>query len=99
MNVTGNTGVPDAIFAVIGGMTNALESDFLKYMESFVPYLYNALGNQDAYGLCSMAIGLVGDIARAIQEKLQPYCDTLMNYLLNNLRVSPGTSAMFCHIS
>ena len=88
LNVTGNTSVPDTIFAVVGALTNSLEGDFLKYMESFVPYLYNALGNQEAYGLCAMAIGLVSDIVRALGEKAQPYCDTLMNYLLNNLRVS-----------
>jgi hypothetical protein len=34
-----------------------------------------------------MAIGLVSDIARALNEKVQPYCDAFMNYLLNNLRV------------
>jgi importin subunit beta-1 len=88
LNVTGNTSVPDTIFAVVGALTNSLEGDFLKYMESFVPYLYNALGNQEAYGLCAMAIGLVSDIVRALGEKAQPYCDTFMNYLLNNLRVS-----------
>ena len=88
LNVTGNTSVPDTIFAVVGALTNSLEADFLKYMESFVPYLYNALGNQEAYGLCAMAIGLVSDIVRALGEKSQPFCDTFMNYLLNNLRVS-----------
>ena len=89
LNVTGNTSVPDTIFAVVGALTNSLEADFLKYMESFVPYLYNALGNQEAYGLCAMAIGLVSDIVRALGEKAQPFCDTFMNYLLNNLRVGP----------
>ena len=88
LNVTGNTSVPDTIFAVVGALTNSLEGDFLKYMEPFVPYLYNALGNQEAYGLCAMAIGLVSDIVRALGVKAQPYCDTFMNYLLNNLRVS-----------
>lgn len=78
--------VPDTIFAVISALSTSLEEDFLKYMESFVPFLYNALGNQDEPSLCSMAIGLVSDIARALGEKCQPYCDQFMNYLLNNLR-------------
>ena len=80
--------VPDAIFAATGGLANALEEDFVKYMDSFVPFLYNALGNQDEPALCSMAIGLVSDITRSLSEKSQPYCDSFMNYLLNNLRVS-----------
>ena len=33
-----------------------------------------------------MAIGLVSDIVRALEEKSQPFCDQFMNHLLNNLR-------------
>ncbi|KAL5362895.1 armadillo-type protein [Aspergillus floccosus] len=80
--------VPDVVFATVGAIANALEEEFVKYMDSFTPFLYNALGNQEEPGLCSMAIGLVSDIARALNEKVQPYCDTFMNYLLNNLRSS-----------
>ncbi|GES62309.1 importin beta-1 subunit [Aspergillus terreus] len=80
--------VPDVVFATIGAIANALEEEFDKYMTSFTPFLYNALGNQEEPGLCSMAIGLVSDIARALNEKVQPYCDTFMNYLLTNLRSS-----------
>ena len=86
LNVTGHTSVPETVFALVGALTNSLETDFLKYMESFVPYLYNALGNTEAIGLCAMGVGLTGDIVRALQEKSEPYCDTFMNYLLNNLR-------------
>lgn len=79
--------VPDTIFAAVGALSNALEGDFAKYMEPFVPFLYNALGNLEELGLCAMAIGLVSDITRSLQEASQPYCDTFMNYLLSNLRV------------
>ena len=85
--VGGKSTVPDTVFAAIGALANALEEDFLKYMDAFVPYLYNALGNQEEPSLCAMALGLVSDITRALGEKVQPYCDTFMNYLLNNLRV------------
>lgn len=80
--------VPDTVFAAIGSIATALEEDFIKYMEAFSPYLYNALGNQEEPGLCSMAIGLVSDITRSLGEKVQPFCDAFMNYLLSNLRVS-----------
>ena len=78
--------VPDTVFATIGALASALELDFNKYMESFAPFLYNALGNQEEPGLCAMAIGLVSDITRSLGDKAQPYCDNFMNYLLNNLR-------------
>ncbi|KAE8142618.1 armadillo-type protein [Aspergillus pseudotamarii] len=80
--------VPDVVFATVGAIASALEEDFVKYMEPFSPFLYNALGNQEEPGLCAMAIGLVSDISRALNEKVQPYCDSFMNYLLNNLRSS-----------
>jgi len=89
LNVSGNTSVPEVIFQIVSGLANALAGDFLKYMDSFAPYLYNALGNQDAPEMCSLAIGLVSDVVRALEDKAQPYCDTFMNYLLNNLSVSP----------
>lgn len=86
--------VPDAILATISAVAGALEEDFLKYMDSFTPFLYSALGNQEELGLCSMAIGLVSDIARALNDKVQPYCDTFMNYLLNHLSVRRSKSTI-----
>ncbi|KAH9883635.1 ARM repeat-containing protein [Xylariomycetidae sp. FL2044] len=84
--VGGKSSVPEAVFATISGLANAMEEDFAKYMEAFTPFLYNALGNQEEPSLCSMAIGLVSDITRSMGERSQPYCDNFMNYLLNNLR-------------
>lgn len=80
--------VPDVVFAAIGAIANALEEDFEKYMEPFSPFLYSALANQEETGLCAMAIGLVSDISRALNEKILPYCDTFMNNLMTNLSVS-----------
>lgn len=80
--------VPEAAFAAISALANAMEEDFVKYMEAFLPFLHNALGNQEEPGLCSMAIGLVSDITRSMGEQSAPWCDGFMNYLLNNLRVS-----------
>lgn len=86
-SVGAKSSVPDTAFAVVGALANALEEDFAKYMEAFTPFLYNALGNREEPGLCAMAIGLVSDITRALQEQSEPYCDTFMNYLLGNLSV------------
>jgi importin subunit beta-1 len=85
--VGAKSSVPDAVFSAISALSNVMEEDFAKYMEAFSPFLYNALGNTDEPSLCSMAIGLVGDITRSLGERSQPYCDNFMNYLLNNLRV------------
>ncbi|KAI1958957.1 karyopherin Kap95 [Ophidiomyces ophidiicola] len=86
--------VPDAAFATVGAIASAVEGDFLKYMEAFTPFLYNALGNQEEPGLCAMAIGLVSDITRSLNDKAQPFCDTFMNYLLNLLRSTTLTNQL-----
>ena len=86
-SVGSKSSVPDTVFAAVGALANALEDDFAKYMDSFTPFLYNALSNREEPGLCAMAIGLVSDITRALGELSQPYCDTFMNYLLGNLSV------------
>ncbi|KAK9417410.1 putative Importin N-terminal domain-containing protein [Seiridium unicorne] len=93
-NTSGKSTVPESIFATISGLSNAMEEDFAKYMDAFTPFLYNALGNADEPSLCAMAIGLVSDITRSMNERSQPYCDNFMNYLLNNLR-SPALGNQF----
>ncbi|RDA89265.1 hypothetical protein CP532_0495 [Ophiocordyceps camponoti-leonardi (nom. inval.)] len=87
LSTVGNkSSVPEAVFSTISALSTSIGEDFVKYMDAFAPFLYNALGNQDELSLCSMGIGLVSDITRAMGERSQPYCDNFMNYLLNNLR-------------
>ncbi|KAE8149427.1 armadillo-type protein [Aspergillus avenaceus] len=87
-SVPPKSSVPDVVFSTVGAIASALEEDFVKYIEPFSPFLVGALSNQEEPGLCAMAIGLVSDMARALNEKVQPYCDTFMNHLLNILRSS-----------
>lgn len=77
--------VPDIVFSAVGALANSLEGDFLPYMEAFAPYLFKGLENQDEPSLCSMAIGLVSDITRSLNERIEPFCDDLMNRLLHDL--------------
>lgn len=86
--------VPDTVFAAVSALANALDESFEPYVESFMPFLYNGLNNQEETSLCSMSIGLTSDITRALGVKVQPYCDNLMNCLLNDLR-SPTLGNQF----
>lgn len=87
-SVGAKSSVPDTVFATVGALANALEEDFAKYMDSFAPFQYKALGNQEEPALCAMAVGLVSDITRSLGEASQQYCDAYMNYLLQILSVS-----------
>ena len=86
LNTAGpKSSVPDTVLAAVGALANSLEDGFLPYMNAFAPFLYKALENQDEPALCSMAIGLVSDITRALNEQVQPFCDDFMNRLLQAL--------------
>jgi importin subunit beta-1 len=73
-------------FLAIGAMTSSLEGDFKRYAESFMPILCNALQNPAEYQLCSIAVGLIGDICRALGKEATPYCNNLMQLLVTNLQ-------------
>ena len=77
--------VPEVVFQIVSGLANALLAGFEVYMDEFTPFLYNALGNHEAPDMCSLAIGLVSDIVRALEANSQRFCDTFMNYLLQAL--------------
>lgn len=38
--------------------------------------------------VCLAAVGLVGDLCRALQSSILPFCDEVMQLLLENLGVS-----------
>lgn len=64
----------------------ALEVKFLPYMQAFLPALYPALKAHDDSQLCSVAIGVIGDISRALGEQSAQYASPFMTVLLENLQ-------------
>ncbi|KAJ2131584.1 karyopherin Kap95, partial [Coemansia sp. RSA 678] len=81
-------------------------SDFTRYLDSFSPFLYNALQNHEEYQLCSISIGLIGDICRSLGQDAAQHCDQFMTILLQNLEsnvlhrdVKPGILSCFGDIA
>ncbi|XP_054282000.1 importin subunit beta-1-like isoform X2 [Macrosteles quadrilineatus] len=74
----------DAIMAV-STLVEVLGEGFLKYMDAFKPFLCLGLKNHAEYQVCNSAVGLTGDICRALKNKALPYCDEIMTLLLENL--------------
>jgi len=85
-NAYAHSTIQEDIFLAVGALTTALEEYFGAYLDSFAPYLYSALANHEEYQLCSIAIGLIGDISRALGENVFPYCDNFMTHLLNDIQ-------------
>lgn len=64
----------------------ATEAQFEKYMGHFRPFLALGLSNYEEHQVCAVAIGVVGDICRALEAKVLPYCDEIVHLLLRNLQ-------------
>ncbi|KAJ2019590.1 karyopherin Kap95 [Coemansia sp. RSA 455] len=98
--------VSEDAFLLVGALITALEGEFSRYLESFAPFLYNALQNYEEYQLCSISVGLIGDICRGLGQDAAPYCDQFMTILLHNLEsdalsrdVKPGILSCFGDIA
>ena len=55
-------------------------------MDALQPFLVQGLRNFQAYQVCVVAVGTVGDISRNIEARIQPYCDGIMNALVDTLK-------------
>ena len=64
----------------------ALEGGFSPYIQAFLPYLYSALKSHEDTQLCMVAVGIIGDISRALGDQSTQYAGAFMNVLLENLQ-------------
>lgn len=69
----------------IGALAYAIGPDFAKYLPEFYKFLEIDLQNFEEYQVCAVTVGVVGDICRALEDKIFPYCDGIMTQLLKNL--------------
>ncbi|XP_021774967.1 importin subunit beta-1-like [Chenopodium quinoa] len=69
----------------IGALAYATGPEFAKYMNQFYKYLEMGLQNFEEYQVCAVTVGVVGDLCRAMEDKILPYCDGIMTQLLKDL--------------
>jgi importin subunit beta-1 len=77
--------VHEEAMLAIGALAYATGPDFVKYMPEFFKYLEAGLQNYEEYQVCSISVGVVGDICRALEDKVLPFCDGIMTVLLKDL--------------
>ncbi|KAL3283319.1 hypothetical protein HHI36_006467 [Cryptolaemus montrouzieri] len=78
-------GVQEDALMAVSTLVEVLGEGFYKYIDAFKPYLYLGLKNHQEYQVCCTAVGLTGDIFRALKHKILPYCDEIMQLLMENL--------------
>ncbi|XP_022745914.1 importin subunit beta-1-like [Durio zibethinus] len=80
--------VHEEAMLAIGSLAYATGPQFEKYMPEFYKYLEMGLQNFEEYQVCAITVGVVGDICRALDGKILPYCDGIMGLLLKDLASS-----------
>ena len=80
-----NTPALSDAFLVVGAIADAFEGRFERYVTQLLPFLQAGLQNHEAYQVCAAAVGVVGDLTRALEAKMQPLCDGIITPLGNNL--------------
>jgi len=93
-------------FLAAGALADKLEGNFAKYLDHFHPALVMGLKNREAYSVCKAAVGVVGDLCRALEAQMFGKCDEIMMALLENLQdpalnrsVKPAVLACFGDIA
>ncbi|EFJ08161.1 hypothetical protein SELMODRAFT_185511 [Selaginella moellendorffii] len=77
--------VHEEAMLAIGALADAIGVEFGKYMQEFYRYLEMGLQNFEEYQVCAVTVGVVGDICRALEDKVLPFCDGIMTQLLKDL--------------
>ncbi|CAK9250638.1 unnamed protein product [Sphagnum jensenii] len=77
--------VHEEAMLAIGALAYATGAEFGKYMTEFYRFLEMGLQNFEEYQVCAVTVGVVGDICRALDDKVLPFCDGIMTQLLKDL--------------
>lgn len=81
-----NATLHEECLMAVGALANAVETDFEKYMPHFLPFLLQGLKAFDETQVVSSAVGVVGDVSRALAVKIAPFCDEIVKLLLMGLQ-------------
>lgn len=66
-------GVQEDALMAVSTLVEVLGEGFLKYMDAFKTYLYVGLKNHQEQQVCITAVGLTGDICRALKSKVSVF--------------------------
>ena len=73
-------------FAAVSAIAVSMGEAFEKYMVALMPFLLVGLRTFEAFHVCNIAVGLVGDICRSLEGKIEPYTKEIMGALVDSLK-------------
>jgi len=81
-----NSSIHEETFLAVGCLANVMEREFEKYMAHFKPFLLLGLSSWQDYSVCQVAVGVVGDLCRVLNEGMVYYTDEIVTILLTDLQ-------------
>ena len=88
LNVLGSHAatVHEEAMLCVGALAYATDEQFEKYMTALYPFIERGLKNHEEYEVCNVTVGVVGDMCRALNQKMLPFCDGIVYQLLQDLQ-------------
>ena len=80
-------GVQEDALIAISALVEVVGESFIKYVDALMPILVNCLRNYRETQVCMNAVGLLGDMCRALNKHLSPHADGLVAILMEILQV------------
>ncbi|KAG1660011.1 hypothetical protein FOA52_009831 [Chlamydomonas sp. UWO 241] len=77
--------VHEEAMLAVGSFADAVGRQFIKYLPDFSQYLKTGLTNYLEWQVCLSTVGVLGDVCRAVEDGILPYCDDIMSLLVQNL--------------
>ena len=70
----------------VGALAYACDGNFEKYVDALFPFIDIGLKNHEEYEVCNVTVGVVGDLCRALDDKIVRWCDPIVSQLLTDLQ-------------
>jgi len=78
-------GVQEDALLAVSTLIEVLGDHFMKYMDAFKPFLIQGLKNHEEHQVCQAAVGVTGDVCRALTVNILPFANEIMLLLLDKL--------------
>ncbi|KAK9809817.1 hypothetical protein WJX73_009625 [Symbiochloris irregularis] len=78
--------VHEEAMLAVGALTYACGTSFAKYLQALFPVIQVGLQNTAEGAVCQVTVGVLGDVCRAVEQQIAPFCDNVMHILLSNLQ-------------
>ncbi len=85
----------DALLA-LSSIVEALEGDFLPYLDATLPFLGACLQRKEEYEAFKIAVGVIGDLSRSVGAHLGPHVGAILPLLLSALSVRASLCLHVC---